>query len=179
VLRVVDEVETELVIDAVTQRLRYQSACHGSASINDSSAIIFPLNRPLCREPAPFRASAVALLCRRVPRSTTCDRVFACLVIGTVSAVSVQSAAPPQFNSRDTEQAVTVEGCLSGTHLRPELDAPNTNMVFKELRVKEFRVEGTKTLLKGMKVTSVKHVSNKYSVTSKGGLFTRDNPGPQ
>ena len=169
--------------------------------------------------------------------------VLAFLVIGTALAASVQGAAPPQFNSRDIEQAVTVEGCLSGTHLRPELASPNTEMVFKELKVKEFRLEGTKALLKEhdghqdeftgvvyvprdkdvnvkgkqvgkrtritttqgggnpdprrtgdarvadretttesqsklearqwlrMKVTSVKHVSTKCSVTAQGGLF--------
>jgi hypothetical protein len=175
---------------------------------------------------------------------------LAFLVIGAALAASVQGAAPPQFNSRDTEQAVTVEGCLSGNRLKPELDSPNTNMVFKELQVKEFRLEGTKALLKEhdghqdefsgvvyvpqgrdvtvkgkqvgtrtritttqsggnpdprlaggtrvadpktitdpqdkletrkwlrMKVTSVKHVSDKCSVTAKGGQFPTDSPGP-
>jgi hypothetical protein len=176
--------------------------------------------------------------------------VLAFLVIGTLSLVGVQGAAPPQFNSPDSEQAVIVEGCLSGNRLKPELDSPTTAMVFGTLGVKEFRLEATKALLKQhdghqdefsgvvyvprdknvtvqsrkagkrtritgtntvpdpdprkggggrvadrettsdsqnklearkwarMKVTSVRHVSDKCSVTSKGGLFTRDTPGP-
>ena len=176
--------------------------------------------------------------------------VLAFLVIGVVSSVGV-FGAPSQFNSKDIEQSVTVEGCLSGTHLKPELASPNTEMVFKELKVKEFRLEGTKALLKEhdghqdefsgvvyvppdkkvavqgrqvgkrtritgttstgepdprraasdprvadhetttesqgklearqwlrMKVTSVKHVSDKCSVTAKGGQFPTDSPGP-
>ena len=74
--------------------------------------------------------------------------VLAILVIGTVSAVGVQGAAPPQFNSLDDEQNVTVEGCLSGNRLKPEMDSLNTALVFGALGVKEFRLEGTKALLK-------------------------------
>lgn len=170
--------------------------------------------------------------------------VLAILVIGIVSSAGVQGAAPPQFNSRDIEQAVTVEGCLSGNKLRPEKGSLTTAIVTGALDVREFRLEATKALLKQhdghqdefsgvvyvpadknvkaqtkqagkrtritgttsvgdtdprraggtrvadrettsesqnklearkwlrMKVTSVKHVSTKCSVTSKGGLFS-------
>ena len=74
--------------------------------------------------------------------------VLAFLVIGAVSSALVQGAAPPQFNSTDTEQTVTVEGCLSGNRLKPEMDSLNTAMVFGALGVREFRLEGTKALLK-------------------------------
>ena len=74
--------------------------------------------------------------------------VLAFLVIGTVSSVGVQGAAPPQFNSRDTEQSVTIEGCLSGNRLRPEMASRNTAMVLGALNIKELRLEGTKALLK-------------------------------
>jgi hypothetical protein len=73
--------------------------------------------------------------------------VLAFLVIGTVSAVGVQGA-PPQFNSKDIEQAVTVEGCLSGNKLRPENGSLITAMVYGALEIKELRLEATKALLK-------------------------------
>jgi hypothetical protein len=65
-----------------------------------------------------------------------------------VSAASVQGVAPPQFNSTDTEQAVTIEGCLSGNRLRPEQNSLTTGLVTAALDVKEFRLEATKALLK-------------------------------
>ena len=170
--------------------------------------------------------------------------VLAFLVIGTVSSVGVQGAPPPQFNSKDTEQSVTIEGCLSGARLKPEKGSLTTAMVTGALNVKELRLEATKALLKQhdghqdefsgvvyvpadknvkvqtrqagkrtritgttavpdpdprraggtrvadrqttsetqdklearkwlrMKVTSVKHVSDKCSATAQGGLFT-------
>ena len=176
--------------------------------------------------------------------------VLAFLVIGTVSSVSIQGAAPPQFNSKDIEQAVTIEGCLSGNKLRPERDSLTTAMVYGALSIKELRLEGPRELLKQhddhqdeftgvvyvpadknvnvqtrqagkrtritgtssapdpdprraggtrvadpprasdsqdklearkwlrMKVTSVKHLSDKCSATAQGGLFRGDNPRP-
>jgi hypothetical protein len=74
--------------------------------------------------------------------------VLAFLVIGTVSAGGVQGAAPPQFNSQDTEQAVTIEGCLSGNRLRPEKGSLTTAMVTGALNIRELRLEGPKELLK-------------------------------
>jgi hypothetical protein len=74
--------------------------------------------------------------------------VLAFLVIGTVSSVGVQGAPSPQFNSQDVEQAVTIEGCLSGNKLRPEKDSLATSMVTGALDVREFRLEATKALLK-------------------------------
>jgi len=73
---------------------------------------------------------------------------LAFLVIGAVSAVGVQGAPPPQFNSSDIEQAVTIEGCLSGNKLRPEKDSLTTAMVTGALGIKELRLQATKALLK-------------------------------
>ena len=73
--------------------------------------------------------------------------VLAFLVIVVASSVSVQGG-PPQFNSKDVEQAVTIEGCLSGNKLRPEKGSLPTSMVTGALDVREFRLEATKALLK-------------------------------
>jgi len=169
---------------------------------------------------------------------------LAFLVIGAVSAVGVQGAPAPQFNSSDIEQAVTIEGCLSGNKLRPEKGSLTTAMVAGAVGIEEFRLQATKALLKEhdghqdefsgvvyvpadknvktqtrqagkrtritgttttgdpdprraggtrvadrptssdskdklearkwlrMKVTSVKHVSDKCSATAQGGLFS-------
>ena len=67
--------------------------------------------------------------------------VLAFLVISTLSSVGIQGAAPPQFNSRDTEQAVTIEGCLSGNRLKPEKGSLTTAMVTGALGVRELRLE--------------------------------------
>ena len=104
--------------------------------------------------------------------------VLAFLVIGTVSAVSVQGAAPPQFNSTDVEQTVTVEGCLSGIRLKPENDAPNTSLVFGALGIKELRLEGTKALLKDHdghndEFTGVVYVPRDKDVKVKGKQVTK------
>ena len=168
---------------------------------------------------------------------------LAFLVFATVSSVAI-GAAPPQFNSTDVEQGVTVEGCLSGNKLRPEKESLTTAMVYGALNIRELRLEGPKELLKQhddhqdefsgvvyvaadknvtvqtrqagtrtritgttssadpdprrsggtriadppsasdsrdklevrkwlrMKVTSVKHVSDKCSATAQGGVFT-------
>ena len=73
--------------------------------------------------------------------------VLAFLAIGVVSTVGVQGA-PPQFNSKDVEQTVTIEGCLSGNRLRPETRSLTTAMVTGALNIREFRLEATKALLK-------------------------------
>jgi hypothetical protein len=76
----------------------------------------------------------------------------AVLVIAATSQTSAQAPAPvptkppPQFDSRTTEQVVTVEGCLYGNRLKPDLLNLNTKLIFERLDAKELRIDGPKEL---------------------------------
>ena len=80
---------------------------------------------------------------------------IAFLVIGALSAavvkmpVHAQTTAPPQFNSRSSnELSVVIEGCINRRRLQPNLTAPVTRQVFELLDTKELRLEGARGLMR-------------------------------
>jgi hypothetical protein len=79
---------------------------------------------------------------------------IAALVIGALSVsaqVSVHVQTVPSARPPQTEQSVTVEGCVHGKRFRPDLSMANTKLIFDELDVKEFQLEGPEGLMKILK----------------------------
>jgi hypothetical protein len=80
---------------------------------------------------------------------------IAFLVISALSPAAVkmpvhaQTTAPPQFNSRSSnELSVVIEGCINRRRLQPNLTAPVTRQVFELLDTKELRLEGAGGLMR-------------------------------
>jgi hypothetical protein len=76
---------------------------------------------------------------------------IAALAIGALSMsaeVSVRVQTVPSAQASQTEQTVTVEGCLHGKRFTPDLSMLNTALIFSALKVKELHLEGQPGLMK-------------------------------
>jgi hypothetical protein len=65
-----------------------------------------------------------------------------------IAALAVTAQVPVHVQSRQNEQSVIVEGCLHGKRFIPDLTMANTALVFRQLKVKELRLEGQAGLMK-------------------------------
>ncbi len=64
--------------------------------------------------------------------------------------VHVQTVPQTQFNDRDTERKVIVEGCLFGKRLKPDMTIANTRLVFEALEADELRLEGSAEVMRSL-----------------------------
>jgi hypothetical protein len=69
-------------------------------------------------------------------------------VLSVSAEVSVHVQTVPSTPASQTEQTVTVEGCLHGQRFTPDLSMLSTRLVFETLKVKELRLEGQPGLMK-------------------------------
>ena len=97
---------------------------------------------------------------------------IAALIIGALSVsaqVSVHVQTDP--SAPQTEQSVTLEGCLHGKRFTPDLSMATTRLIFSTLKVKELRLEGEPGLMK----TIEKKVFNGHQSGITGTVIVPDN----
>ena len=72
------------------------------------------------------------------------------LLLNFEAVVHVQTVPQTQFNNRDTEQQVIVEGCLFGKRFKPDMTSATNKMIFGTLDAEELRLEGSPEVMRGL-----------------------------